>query len=509
MADERLDAGRHHLHNGRRALELGYVDEARAHFAAARLQFRGPELRLGEAHAVRGLGQVAAAEGDCETAEGQARRAIADYQDLLADLREVDDPLAVDEIRIEAAEGEAASWVLVSEALLLRGRVDEAAAALQAARARLDGLPQRGTAATVWMALGRLSWHREDPAGALSWFERALEVQRTAADVQGQVVALIAIAEVHRHTRDHDAAHEALGEARELVRDRDEPSLEGRVLAALGGLSLESGHPEVARSFYEDALGPFRRAADVEREGLALVGLGSAASRVGDPGATDALLDGARRLARSGHHAGLPLALYRLALHARRTGRAGLALVAAEGARRRWAGSDPVRGQGQALRILVKALNTLGRGRAALVAALAREALAGASQPNAVEVARWFRERAPADAVAELERLDTEALLERARLEIIDVLTPPLQAMGWTPDALDDPQSLLAWITSLAHAGPDAPPANGAAVVQVMPGVAAGAPDEAEEPPSDAEPAGAYVSLDELYGSLYDGADKG
>ena len=56
--DERLEAGRHHLGNGDRALREGYLDDSRSHFEAALLQFRGPELRLGEAHALRGLAHV-------------------------------------------------------------------------------------------------------------------------------------------------------------------------------------------------------------------------------------------------------------------------------------------------------------------------------------------------------------------------------------------------------------------------------------------------------------------
>src|SRR5688572_12202947 len=104
--DERLEAGRHHLLNGEKALDEGYLDDSRSHFEAALLQFRGPELRLGEAHALRGLARAEIGCGNLTVAEQAARDAILQYGEVRAILRRLDPEGLSVETERESEEGE-------------------------------------------------------------------------------------------------------------------------------------------------------------------------------------------------------------------------------------------------------------------------------------------------------------------------------------------------------------------------------------------------------------------
>ncbi len=77
--DQRLEAGRQLLGSGEKSIRSGDYEAARSRFEVALLKFRGPELRLGEAHALRGLARVDLSGGQGERAEVQAREAIKIY----------------------------------------------------------------------------------------------------------------------------------------------------------------------------------------------------------------------------------------------------------------------------------------------------------------------------------------------------------------------------------------------------------------------------------------------
>ena len=71
---------------------------------------------------------------------------------------------------------------------------------------------------------------------------------------------------------------------------------------------------------------------------------------------------------------------------------------------------------GRNLRIVVKAFAALRDSRATLIAALHRETVAGAVQRNAVDVAKYYRRRAPKSILAEIEALspmETQSRIQR------------------------------------------------------------------------------------------------
>lgn len=518
MSDERLEAGRHHLLNGRRAVQLGYPDEGRAYYEAALLQFRGPELRLGEGHALRGLAQAVLTAGDEEAAERYVRQALDCYQELHAQLDRIEDPSAVAPTRGGALEGEAAAWALLGDVLSLRGRSEAARAALQSARNRFDDLGDGLPAAGVWMAIGRVALREERAAEARDAFNQAAEQHRSANDTEGEVVARMMIGESYILDGDIDQAELELQDTRILARSIENAILEGRVLCALGALSLRDGRPQEAYSFFEDALPLARKAGDLEREGIAMVGMGSAASQRSDPAALEHLLGGARVLSQLEHKPGLAATLLRIGNHARQVDAPVLALASAETARRMSARTDPIEGQGQALRTAVKALAALRQGRASLAAAIAREKLAGNVQPNANKVANWFRERAPEGVAEAYENLSVEELLEETRAEVERVLGPTLEQEKAPAEVLNDAQRALELIESLSTRSRGAVPKL---QIAVDPDAAPPTEDDDQfddfdeirkaqsDPPGlegdDADKAeGEYVSLDDVYDSLYD-----
>lgn len=522
MSDERLEAGRHHLHNGRRALQLGFPVEGRSHFEAALLQFRGPELRLGAAHALRGLGDIELSVDRTADAERHVRAAIAEYQALLGLLEDLDDPLAVSEIRTDAHQGEAAAWAVLAELLSRSGRLEQAHAALEAARGRLDGLEESAAGASVFSAFGRLALREGRDADAGRWFERALATHRAIDDHEGQVSSLLVMAEVDRRREQLDAADDTLHEALGLARQLDERALEARVLCALGAVAMQRERVDEARSYYEDALPHARFAGDAEREAIALVGLGEAASASRDPSAMAPLLEGARLLTRIGKLQPLSQAFQRIGLHAVRTETPGLGLVAAEASRQLSLAFDPVHGQGQALRVAVRALAQLGQGRPALVSAMARVAIAGDVQPQADGVARWYKERAPSLAVERLERLSGQELLDEALAGAHAILDPVLAAFGNDARHLRNHEFAMRVIDSLAQgsmvgAGSGVQVAVGPGAVNLLAedpaeNAAPGFEEDVDDEPdtlAGKPPAPRYVGLDDIYGGLYDGEEIG
>lgn len=510
MNDDRLQAGRHHLHNGNRALDLGYPAEGRAFFESALLQFRGPELRLGEAHAYRGLARVELSAGNTDVAEAHAKAALQGYQDLVEFLHQIDDPMAVDEIRVEALEGEAAAWVALGEVYTRTGRSDGARLALDTAAARLEGLREGATAAAVWSALGRLALAEGRNKDAKNWFERALAVHREHEDDDGVVAGLLLLAQLHQLNGELERGQEALNEAREIARRLENLLFEGRVLVAMGGLALHRKNIQEARSYFEDAI-PFARASgDVVREGLALVGLGAAASLDGDTLAKEPLFEGAHLLASIDHRPGVAAALQQIGLHARRESAPMVALAAGEGARRLFAYSDPVRGQGQALRVIVKALAALGAKDEALLAAFAREALAGEVQPNAVDVASWFRSRAKPKRVKKLRKVNLIELLERTEHAVERKLGSALRAVGFSARDLEDGRRAVELVEALMNARPAQPSVAVAAVLAIpTESVTDTSDDEPEDglEVTDDQPSedGAYQSLNDMYMALLEG----
>ncbi|MCO4743961.1 MAG: tetratricopeptide repeat protein [Proteobacteria bacterium] len=417
-----IDAAKAALTAADDALVRGFPGEAEKAFAEALAGFRAPDLRLGEAHALRGLAQCHLATGRTDVAQAQAREAVAAYQQLRAMLEQDDSRGTHAVIWRDALEAEAASLVLLAEILLREGQGHDARETLSFARAIYQELGVAKSEGGALSGMGRVALREGRLRDAEEAFLKALQAHRQTGHIAGQVGSWLHLAELYRIEGRIEDAERALNAARPLAHDTESPLLVARVLAALGAVMLQVPRPASAQTLYEEALPRIREAGDREMEGFAQLGLGQALSRQEDPGALDHLAAGIGVLAELGHHHGLAGGMHRVAEHGLRVDRPILALVAAETSRRLWATTDPVRGVGQALRLVVKSLSALRAYRETLTAALAREAVAGSIQPNAVEVAAYYRDHLPKKWTAELEGLSESELLTEVSLRTAGVL---------------------------------------------------------------------------------------
>ncbi len=457
-SDERLLAGRHHLDNGIRALRTGFLDESRSHFQAALLQFRGPELRLGEAHALRGMGEVELHGGRLSAAETAVRQALVEYVEVRSMLDRLDPDHVSFELRREAEEGEAAAQVLLGDLLIREGRTDEARATLGYARELYSGLGDDvPSAAGVWLTLARLGMRDSRFPEARGAAERAIAILNRAHDTAGRASAWLLLAEIERLGERFDRANAAVDEATKLADETRQPALQGRAGSQRAALLAQQNKLAEAETAYTEALGRIRDAGDAEMEAFALLGRGEVRSRRKDSSALFDLVEGTRLLGQLDHRHGLGVGMLRLSEHALRCNLPAYSLVAAESARQLWQVADPIRGVGQAYRLEVKALAALKKWPAVLTVSHARAELCGQVQPNAIEVRDFYRERSPSAALAELDLLDAEQLQSRAETMVEALLAPTLTSLDLDFQLLGTAAGALAITTALARNTPAQP----------------------------------------------------
>ena len=310
--DERMQAGRHHLTNGERALQQGYPEDGRSHFEAALVQFRGPDLRLGEAHALRGLAQVELAAGALLEAEKRTRGAIDAYQAVNVDLDRLDQRGVSHELRRDAKEGEGAALVLLGEILMRTGRVDEARTALSIGREVASGLGELPSAAAAWSASAKLSLHEGRYEEAEEQLQKTLALHTRSGNAAGETETWLLLAELHRLQRNMPAAVECLDKAKAMAERTNSALHRGQVLAALAALRLQGNQVEEARQTYAESLPFARESGDHELIATILVGLGDSTSRLHEGFGLDHLLEGARVLAGRDQRHGLATALLRI-----------------------------------------------------------------------------------------------------------------------------------------------------------------------------------------------------
>ncbi|MCB9676634.1 MAG: tetratricopeptide repeat protein [Alphaproteobacteria bacterium] len=430
MEDIRLEAGRHHLAKGEAATNGADWASARAHFESALLQFRGPDLLLGEGHAYRGLAGAALGAGDPAEAEARFRQAIRSYRDVRALLDRVDDEGVASEHRNDALEGEAIAQVTLGELLLRQGREAEAREARDWARAAYDALSGRPSEASLWALTGRLAVRDGDDEEAGHAYSRALALHERFGDLAGQATVLRAMAEIARLEDDFTVAEGYLKRALALARQIGNKRLEARTLAGLGAVARQTGDADSAKLAYEQVRELAKKAGDTEMLGFAHLNLGEIHSLEGDADAVSHLREAVRLLGALGVHHAVAAALHHAASHALGLKRYDIALATAEGARRTWRGMDPIRGVGQALRLEVKALAGMRDWRSVLAVAHVRADLVGDSQPNAEEVREFYRQRAPSEWLDEIDALSPPARMADAERRVAHALQPLLERHG-------------------------------------------------------------------------------
>ncbi|MEQ1567614.1 MAG: tetratricopeptide repeat protein [Myxococcota bacterium] len=453
--DERMEAGRHHLTNGLNALHQGFLDESRSHFETALLQFRGPELRIGEAHALRGLGEVELHGGNLGGAENVVRAAIREYQEVRNQLDRVDPGHASNELRRDSEEGEASAHTLLGEVLIRAGRAEDARHELAYAHQLYATLGEEvPSAAGVYMNLARLGMREGRTQEARGSVEKAIDLLSRCGDAVGQCGAWLLLAEIERLSGRLAESDTALSQAMRLADETHQVAMQGRARSQQASLLAQQGRLEESTAAYDDALGRIRDAGDIEMEAYSLLGRGDARSRSRDPGALFDLVEGTRLLAQLEHRHGLGTSMLRLSEHALRQSMPAFALAAAESAKQFWQLSDPKRGVGHALRVQVLSLAALKKWPAVITAAHFRAAIAGDLQDNAVVVRDFYRERAPAGLLSELDLMDTTQLELRTEAMVEALLEPTLRALDLDFQSLGVPGGALAITAAFAQATP-------------------------------------------------------
>ena len=450
--DLRLDAGRHHLSNGDLGLQQGYLDDARSHFEAALLQFRGPELRVGEAHALRGLARVELGCGNLATAEKDIRDAMQVYQSVPLLLQKHDADGVSFELQRDASEGEASSLVLLAEIMVRAGRSTTAREALSEARAKYRQLGEVPSAVGLWVSTGRLSLREGQFELAEQHLNMALSLVTRFADMPGEASVQLSIAELHRLRGHIPRAQTALERVFELADRMNAPAVKAKAATAMGALMLQKPNLEQARIHYETALPLAKECGDAQCEGFALLGLGILKSGSGENGAMEMFSTAAGLFASLGHSHALGTTLLRMSQHGLRVEKPAFALVASETSRKLWEEDDPVHGVGQALRIRVKALALLKEWNALFLSACARAIVVGQAQSNALAVWEFYRERAPAALLDELKGLPGSELIRRATDNVTNVIHGLLKQYGLPVSTLDSIPNTLAVVGFLYRA---------------------------------------------------------
>jgi len=308
----------------------------------------------------------------------------------------------------------------------------------------------------MWMALGRLGLRTGRLEEARQSLERGLQIHDKSGDTGGQCVAKLALAEVLRAEEALDEAQALLDEALAKAQLIRSGQLEGRAQSRRAALLLQRGRVEEAGKAWSLALDCLRASGDTEMEGYALVGLGEVRSSLGRSDAMSNLAEGARVLGALEHQHGLGVAMTHVAQHGLRLDKPGLAAAAAESARQLLQRSDPVRGGGRALRLLVKALAALEEWPAVNVVAQLRAQVAGTVQPNAIAVRDFYLARSPQDSREDLEGMSDDQLEVRAETLLEPILNPLLLPLDLDPFALGTPGGALALVAALVEVAPAA-----------------------------------------------------
>ncbi len=446
--DERLDAGRRHLHAGRRALDGPRPREGRPHFEAALARYRDPALLLGEAHALRGLAEVDLVDGDVASAEARIAASIDRYDEAAS----AGDDRTIQE---EAIGGRAHARIVVAQIRLRTGRRNDAETVLAEVARTLDRLGDLRGQVDVKLTLARCALARGAPSDAESAIREALARLERLADQPGLVRAWLFLAEVCRAERRLDAAHQATSEAMGIAAAVGDPHLLGRALTAVGALRSLEGRTEEADRAFDEALAHLDTPdAPPDALGLARLARGDLWARRGRAEAAAELASAVTSLASTSHRQGTAAGLLKLADQALTHGLAAYALAVGEAARQWWLPLEPVRGVGLALRLEVKALAELRQWPAVVTLAWVRADRAGDVQPGALEIADHYRERAPRALVDELGSLSPEERWERADRHVETVLGPLLGSLGVGFDQLGTPGATQLLVEAMATTTP-------------------------------------------------------
>ena len=186
--------------------------------------------------------------------------------------------------------GQADALRYLGEVRRLTGDYPAAAQALEQALGIYRGLGDRLGQANALSYLGAVRWATGDYPAAAQALEQALGIYRGLGDRLGQAGALRYLGEVRRLTGDYPAAAQALEQALGIYRGLRDRLGQANALNDLGAVRLATGDYPAAAQAQEQALGIYRDLRDRLGQANALNDLGDVRLATGDyPAAAQAL----------------------------------------------------------------------------------------------------------------------------------------------------------------------------------------------------------------------------
>jgi len=256
-----------------------------------------PRIDLAEADAAGNI-------GDSKRQEAAAERVVAASQRIGSSLLEADGRLALGEAlrgtgqldlaltEIEASRrlarvagnptGETAATYSLAVTHLALGDIDAGTREAQMCLAKAREVEARITEGNALNLLGSIRLRHGDLAGALAFFNQALELQRDIGNPSGEADAFNNVALVQMWSGDFVGAVDSFTQVRAQFRELGRAGSEAGSVMNLARIDAARGDLDGSRSLFEEAAGLYRVQENPEALAEALFGLGEVLLTQGD-----------------------------------------------------------------------------------------------------------------------------------------------------------------------------------------------------------------------------------
>jgi predicted ATPase/DNA-binding CsgD family transcriptional regulator len=219
-----------------------------------------------------GIGKTISLRANLAQLKGDDRQALSLYKEGLPFLRKA---------KSESELG--ANLLLQASLMTTMEQHAEAAPLLREAQDLAQDRKYRVLAADVHMALAWVAEAQDDPQGAISQYERSLELRRQLEDPSAQGVALCVcgLADNYRAVGEYHRAMGLYGEQLVICKELELKSTVANALDGMGLTCLAKGDQQEAAELCEQALAVWEEIGDVTGQGRALCSLADIALRQG------------------------------------------------------------------------------------------------------------------------------------------------------------------------------------------------------------------------------------
>lgn len=266
--------------HAQRTFTAGRLAEHRHEFAAAASLYTGAlsifqsaGIVLGEAHCIKGLGNI-------NLALQRHKAALSDYQRALELYRKIGDSL-----------NEANCIQAIGDLALACSELDFAGECYRAAGPIYATIHDEQGQANCILSLGDIALIRNDNDAARPLFQQALSLFQRGGDVQGEANCLLRLGDVAMSVSDYNTATASYARALPLYRRIDSVLGEANILKQLGDIALALANPDSSHALYGQALPLYQQIGDVQ-------GVANTLKRLGDVAFLRGQHDAARDLCR-------------------------------------------------------------------------------------------------------------------------------------------------------------------------------------------------------------------